>query len=113
MPWVCALVLLAGSFEWHGSPAAHLPVPASSLADAPLYTCAGGHPRRAHTEPAHAVDRERCAACLHRNQRLGDAVAGLAPAGRADLPSPLPVVRPAALRAVVLDRAPSRGPPAV
>lgn len=115
LPLACALLLLAGTFEWHGDAAAHLPVPVSTAAagDGPVFACVDGHGNRSHVERAHAVEREHCAACLHRTQRVGDATAAPAAIAHGDSADRPWAPRRAPLLSPVLDRAPSRGPPAV
>lgn len=113
LPLACALLLLGAAVEWHGDAAAHLPVPAAAEAgDGTVYACADGHGSRSHAERAHAVEREHCAACLHRSQRHAHAAAGPAVAERNGVAGPLAPTRGAPALPPVLDRAPSRGPPA-
>jgi hypothetical protein len=113
------LALLGGSLELHRDAAGHLAFPAPAAAtvaagagDDTVYACPAEHGAASHFERARPVERHDCAACLHRLQTRGgelsafavvaaDACAGHARAGLTPGPA-----------APVLDRAPSRGPPA-
>ena len=113
-PWallpLLALLLVAGtSLELHPAGAEHrLPSDRGST----VFACQDGHGAANHVEAPRPVERESCAACLHRLQNQGRHAA--VPAlwdGVATAPIPsLPLSRRAS--GPVRDRAPSRGPPA-
>lgn len=118
MLWLLVLALLGSTLELHFLAEGHgtgrlgSAAVAGSESGGEAFVCAEDHVPGAHFEPARAVDRHDCAACLHRLQVQGGGLASADLHGEGGPGAAAPVERPAAFRAPVLEHSPSRGPPA-
>lgn len=112
--WLLVLALLGGTVELHSDAAGHgigNRALAGAHAGEAVYLCAEDHAPGAHVEQARTVDRHDCAACLHRLQVPGGDTSDFVLHGEGGPGVAPPVERSSAIRAPVLERSPSRGPP--
>jgi hypothetical protein len=107
------LALVAGAVGFHADGADHAVAPTAAAAGATtVQACAGDHAPREHYERQRPVERDACAACLHRLLHQADHGPDATPTAHAVVAAAPPAPR-FELRQVPLDRSPSRGPPAV